>query len=131
MQYPSEITAINELLNSQAQAWSDGDLHGFMQYYWSDPALYYASSGTLVRGWEPLLDSYRRRYGEGAELGQTTFSDVEIDVLAGDLAKVHGRFEVRRGGMRTAAGSYTLVLRKFAGTGWLIVADQVSPEVVA
>lgn len=131
MQYASETAAIIDLLNTQARAWSDSDLHGFMQHYWNDPALYYASCGNRVRGWKPLLDSYRRRYGEGGNLGQTIFSDLEIDVLAADVAKVHGCFEVRVKGASTAAGSYTLVLRKFADMGWLIIADQVSPEVVA
>jgi ketosteroid isomerase-like protein len=131
MHSATETAAIQAVLDAQAVAWSQGDLDAFMQYYWNDPALYYASSGTLVRGWQPLLDSYRARYGEGAALGSAAFSDVQIDLLGAEAAKAHGRFEVTVAGKRAAAGSYTLVLRRFAGEGWKIVADQVSPEVTA
>lgn len=131
MNSTSETVAIERLLDEQSAAWSRGDLDGFMQAYWRDPRLYYASAGVCVRGWDALLDSYRQRYGQGAELGQAVFSQVEVELLDGDAAKVHGRFEVEADGTRTAAGSYTLVLRRFAGAGWRIVADQVSPEVAA
>lgn len=131
MQHATDIAAIADMLDAQSRAWSSGDLHAYMQSYWNDAALYYASSGTCVRGWQPLLDSYRQRYGEGAALGTVMFSEVEIRVLAAAVAMVHGRFQVSVGGAVTACGSYMLVLRKFPEQGWRIIADQVSPETLA
>lgn len=131
MQHAPDVTAIADMLDAQSRAWNSGDLHGFMQPYWNDPTLYYASSGTCVRGWQPLLESYRQRYGEGAAMGTTTFSDVEVHLLASEAASVYGRFQVRVDGALAASGSYTLVLQKFPGQGWRIVADQVSPELRA
>jgi len=126
----TDTSAIEAILNAQTDAWNRGDLDGYLDYFWRDPRLYYASRNTVVRGWEALRESYARRYGEGAQLGHVQFSDVEIEILAEDAAKVTGRFEVTQAAY-PASGTYLIVLRKFAEAGWKVVSDQVTPESAA
>jgi len=123
----NETAAIEAVMNAQADAWSRGDLDGYLDYFWRDPRLYYASVNTVVRGWDALRESYARRYGEGAQLGHLQFSNVEIELLGEDAAKVSGRFEVTNAAY-PATGTYLIVLRKFTDVGWKVVSDQVTPE---
>jgi len=126
----TDIIAIEAILDAQATAWSRGDLDGYLDYFWHDPRLYYASRNTVVRGWDALRESYAKRYGEGAQLGNLQFSNMEIEILSENAAKVTGRFEVTKAAY-PASGTYLIVLRKFSGAGWRVVSDQVSPESAA
>jgi len=123
----NSISAIEAILNAQASAWSRGDLDGYLDHFWRDPRLYYGSVNTVVRGWDALRASYASRYGEGAQLGHLQFSNVEIELMSEDIAKVTGRFDVTDAAF-PASGTYLIVLRKFAGKGWKVVSDQVTPE---
>jgi len=123
----NEVSAIEAVINAQAEAWSRGDLDGYLDYFWRDPRLYYGSVNTVVRGWEALRESYASRYGEGAQLGQLRFSEVNIEILSADTAMVTGRFHVTEAKL-PASGSWLIVLRKFPGPGWRVVADQLAPD---
>jgi len=123
----NEISAIETVLAAQAAAWSRGDLDGYLEYFWRDPRLYYGSVNTVVRGWDALRASYASRYGEGAQLGQLKFSDINIEILSEDAAMVTGRFHVTEAKL-PASGSWLIVLRKFPGFGWRVVADQLAPN---
>jgi len=122
----NEIAAIKAMLDAQAQAWSRGDLDGYLHYFWHDERLYYASTNVLVRGYDAVRASYAARYGEGAQLGQLRFSDINIELLSADTAMVMGRFHVTEAKL-PASGTYLIVLRKLP-EGWRVVADQLAPN---
>jgi ketosteroid isomerase-like protein len=60
-------------------------------------------------------------------MGRLSFSNVEVRVLAPDLALVTGEFHLERttAGGGNAAGRYTLILRKTTA-GWKIIHDHTS-----
>jgi beta-aspartyl-peptidase (threonine type) len=117
--------AIQELLDAQAVAWNKGDLKGFMVGYWQSPDLTFFSAGTKTQGWQATLERYQKRYqAEGREMGQLTFSDLDIDVLGPDSACVRGRWKLVTA-KETAGGLYTLILKK-RPEGWRIVHDHTS-----
>ena len=122
---PDEARAIRQLLTDQAAAWNRGDLDGFMAGYWRDPNLTFFSEGTVTRGWDATLERYRKKYqAEGREMGQLTFSDLDVQVLGPDAAVVRGRWQLELKAGKPG-GLYTLVLRKKPG-GWRIVHDHTS-----
>jgi beta-aspartyl-peptidase (threonine type) len=117
--------AIAQVLEAQQTAWNKGDLQGFMQGYWQSDRLTFFSEATRTSGWQGTLDRYRKRYqGEGREMGQLSFREIETEVLGPDSALVRGRWQLRLKD-KTAGGLFTLIFRKLP-EGWRIVHDHTS-----
>ena len=117
--------AIRRLLDEQAAAWNKGDLEGFMTGYWQSADLSFSSGKDNRRGWQAVLDRYRKNYqADGNEMGQLTFSDLEIDPLGPDSAFVRGRWQVVTS-EKTLGGLFTLIVKRLP-EGWRIVHDHTS-----
>lgn len=117
--------AVRQVLAEQAAAWNRGDLDAFMRGYWLSHELSFFSGKDAQRGWQETLERYRTRYqGEGREMGQLTFSDLEVEPLGPDAAWVRGRWQVVTS-KQTLQGLFTLVFRR-QPEGWRIVHDHTS-----
>jgi ketosteroid isomerase-like protein len=127
----SPEAAIQKVLDQQVAAWNRGDLPGYMAGYVRSPALTFYAGGTVTTGWQPTLDRYRRRYqGEGREMGQLDFQQVQIEVLCPDAALVRGRWHLtfaKADKDGKAQGLFTVFLRRFP-EGWRILHDHSSSE---
>src|ERR1700721_4623167 len=73
-----DAAAILTLLNDQTAAWNRGDIEGFMNGYWNSNQTEFVSSEGLSRGWQALLERYRRSYPPRKARGHLTFSALEI-----------------------------------------------------
>lgn len=123
--------AIRALLDAQVAAWNAGDIRGFMTGYEQSDSLTFVSDGQLRRGWQAALYAYMRTYPDAAAMGTLTFEDIDIDVLAPDVALVQGLFRLRiaAGNGREASeplGLFSLVLRRDPTRGWVIIHDHTS-----
>jgi beta-aspartyl-peptidase (threonine type) len=117
--------AIRQVLDDQAAAWNRGDLDGFMKGYWKSDRLTFISGDKKTSGWQATLERYQKKYqGEGKEMGQLTFSDLDIDLLGPEAALVRGRFTLVLKGSKPT-GLFTLILKKLP-EGWRIVHDHTS-----
>jgi len=120
-----EIEAIRAVIDAQMAAWNRGDLEAFMGGYWKSPQLSFSSGKDKTRGWQATFDRYKKRYqGEGREMGQLAFSELEIEMLGPDSAFVRGRWQLKLA-KESPGGLFTLVFRKLPD-GWRIVHDHTS-----
>jgi uncharacterized protein (TIGR02246 family) len=115
---------IRALLEAQAAAWNRGDIRGFMQGYWKSPQTTFVGSRGVERGWQAVLDRYRRAYPDRRAMGTLTFSEIEITLLAPDAALILGHWQLARAGDHPG-GVFTLVARRFP-EGWRIIHDHTS-----
>ncbi|WP_019960047.1 YybH family protein [Woodsholea maritima] len=120
----SETRAIASVIEAQRSAWNDGDVEGYMQGYWQDEALRFASGGTITYGWQQTLDRYKARYNTREAMGHLDFTDVEITLMDDDDGLVFGRWALTREGDHPS-GLFTLHVHKF-DEGWRVVADHTS-----
>jgi uncharacterized protein (TIGR02246 family) len=111
--------ALGALLETQAAAWSRGDLDAFAAVYAED-ALFLSPSGT-TRGRSELVERYRRRYPDAAAMGRLTLEVIEVRAGA-DTAGVAARWTLSYADRPDATGLTLLVFRKSAD-GWQIVQD--------
>jgi beta-aspartyl-peptidase (threonine type) len=119
-------TDIRALLDIQVKAWNRRDLVAYMNGYWKSPKLEFFSGAEATHGWEPTLQHYRERYqAKGKEMGTLTFSNLEVKILAPDIAFVTGEWALRVRSGETPHGLFTLLLRKLP-EGWRIVHDHSS-----
>lgn len=119
-------SGLQKLLDDQTAAWNRGDLEGFMQGYWKSDELTFFSGDTIIRGWQPTLDRYRKRYQSGGQaMGTLSFSDENIDLLSPDAAVVTARWHLAMPDGKKLEGLTTVVCKRFPD-GWKIVHDHSS-----
>jgi beta-aspartyl-peptidase (threonine type) len=114
---------ILDVLGRQKVAWNNKDIEGFMAYYWKSGDFVFQSGNNRVRGWQALLDRYKKSYS-GENWGSLDFTDLEVKVLAADSVYVMGRWKVAAG-EDLKEGLFTIILRRFP-EGWLIIHDHTS-----
>ena len=117
-------SAIRAMLDEQIAAWNRGDLETFMETHWKSPKTAYVGANGIFRGWQGVLDRYRRTYPDRQAMGKTTFSDLEITMLSPDAALILGHWHLERASGRLG-GVFSLVVRKFP-EGWRIILDHTS-----
>ena len=116
--------AIRAVLDAQAAAWNRGDIEGYMDGYDRSPKTEFVGGDSITRGWQEVLDRYKKRYDTREKMGTLTFSDLEINVLSKDAAVVLGRWRLKRASDEPH-GTFTLLFRK-TKNGWKIVHDHTS-----
>ncbi len=116
---------IRTILEKQVEAWNRKDLDAFMSAYWKSEDLTFYSGGIKTNSWQSTIDRYRNRYqGDGKEMGQLDFSELQIEILSNNSAFVRGHWQLKMKGSEPG-GLFTLVFRKLPG-GWKIVHDHTS-----
>jgi len=115
------ITDIRSVLESQQAAWNRGSVEDFMDGYERAETTTFISGDELTRGWQTVLDRYRKRYNSPEQMGMLTFADLDIQVLSDSYAVADGRWKLTRGN-DSPHGRFTLLFRK-TQNGWRIFHD--------
>jgi len=115
---------IRAVLESQQDAWNRGDLDAFMQGYWKSDRTEFVGAGAIQRGWQAVLDRYRKAYPDRAAMGKLTFSNLQVTMLGPKAALVLGEWRLDRASDQPQ-GVFTLIFRKFP-EGWRIIHDHTS-----
>ena len=118
------IAQIQEVLHTQQEAWNSGDVEGFMNGYWHSEETVFVSGDDVTRGWQQVLDRYKRTYSDRTKMGELTFSDLQVTPLSDDSAVALGRWELARK-KDNPHGRFTLILRRLP-EGWKIIHDHTS-----
>jgi len=117
-------TAIRAVIEAQRDAWNRGDIEGYMDGYDRSPDTVFVSGNNVTRGWQTVLDRYKKGYDTREKMGVLTFSDLELTLLSKDAALVLGRWSLKRT-QDEPHGTFTLLFRK-TKRGWRIVHDHTS-----
>ena len=115
---------IRAVLDAQTAAWNRGDIESFMAGYWKSDGTEFVGANGITRGWQAVMDHYRRNYPDGKAMGRLSFSNLEIHMVCEDAAFGIGQYQLERANDRPA-GIFTLNFRRFAD-GWRIVADHTT-----
>lgn len=118
------IAAVRAVLTAQSEAWNRGDIEGYMDGYARSADTVFVSGDDVTRGWQPVLDRYKKRYDSRDKMGVLTFSDLEITPLGNDAAIALGRWHLQRA-KDEPHGRFSLILRR-TKRGWKIIHDHSS-----
>jgi ketosteroid isomerase-like protein len=116
--------AIRTLLVDQTAAWNRGDIDGFMAGYWKSDETEFVSAEGISRGWQALLERYKRSYPDRKAMGTLSFSNLEVRVECPGAAYAIGEYHLQRE-KDNPSGIFTLNLRKFPD-GWRVVVDHTT-----
>jgi len=117
-------SAVRAVMEAQSQAWNRGDIEGYMAGYERSQNTVFVSGDDVTRGWQPVLDRYKKKYDSREKMGTLTFSDLEVTPIGNDAAVVLGRWHLKRANDEPH-GRFTLLFRK-TKQGWKIVHDHSS-----
>jgi uncharacterized protein (TIGR02246 family) len=118
------VDAIKAVINAQRDAWNRGDIDGYMDGYDKSDDTVFVSGDNVTRGWNTVLERYKKSYDSREKMGQLEFSDLEITVLSKDSAVVLGRWLLKRS-KDEPHGRFTLIFKK-THSGWRIIHDHTS-----
>ena len=116
-------TAILATIEAHQTAWNQGDLEGLLSGYRQDEQLRYAFGGDIYRGYPAIKTRFLESYPDPDQMGELTFSNLEVTPFTAQHALGFGRWTIDNGGTQT--GLFTLELHKF-GDAWKIVSDHTS-----
>ncbi|HYP52974.1 MAG TPA: nuclear transport factor 2 family protein [Pyrinomonadaceae bacterium] len=120
----AEAREVRAVLDAQVAAWNRGDIEGFMQGYEQSADITFISGDDVTRGWQTVLERYKRSYDTREKLGTLAFSDIEVKPLSPFYALAHGRWQLARAA-DTPRGRFTLLFRRTV-KGWRVVHDHTS-----
>lgn len=119
-----DIAAVRAVIGAQRDAWNRGDVAGYMDGYARSPNTVFVSGDDVTRGWQTVLDRYKKNYNSREKMGTLFFSDLEITPIGTRTAIVLGSRRLRRANDEPH-GRFTLIFRK-TKSGWRIVHDHTS-----
>lgn len=112
-------------MNASARAWTRGDLDGFMDSYEPGDDVTFVTPTGVVHGRDAIRARYAPRFARGARPDSLSFENVEVDLMAPDVANVIAYYRLSRGDSTTAHGPTTVVMRRRDGQ-WRIIHDHSS-----
>lgn len=114
-------TAILAVMNAQEEAWSNGDIEGFMEgYIKSDNLKFYGQNG-VTSGWDNTLANYKRNYPSKEHTGKLSFTISTISKIEKNSYYVMGQYYLKRS-VGNANGYFMIIFKKIKGQ-WKIIAD--------
>jgi len=116
--------AIRAVLESQAKAWNNGDIDGYMNGYDRSDKTVFISGDSVSHGWQTVHDRYKKNYDTREKMGVLNFSDLEITFTSSESAVVLGRWHLKRANDEPH-GTFTLIFRH-TKAGWRIIHDHTS-----
>jgi ketosteroid isomerase-like protein len=119
------IRTIRAVLDAQVAAWNRGDIDGFMDGYWRSPNTVFISGDSVTKGWQTVLERYKKGYDTREKMGTLTFSDLEFNVLTKTNVVVIGRWELKRE-KDNPKGRFTLIFHRVRKDVWRIIHDHTS-----
>jgi ketosteroid isomerase-like protein len=115
------IAAVRTVMEAQQAAWNRGDIEGFMDGYERAETTIFVSGDELTRGWQTVLDRYKKRYTSREQMGTLTFSALEIKPVSPVLAVADGQWRLARTN-DSPHGRFTLLFRR-NNEAWRIIHD--------
>lgn len=119
------VQEVKAILEIQTKHWNQGDIPGFMEYYWHSDKLQFIGSRGVTFGWQQTLDNYIKSYPDKATMGQLKFDLIDTQKLSRKVVMVSGRFTLFRKEKDDMSGHFLLVWKKIKGN-WVIIADHTS-----
>jgi len=118
----SQAEGVRAVMESQQTAWNRGDIDGFMDGYERADSTTFISGDEFTRGWQTVLDRYKRRYSSPEQMGKLAFSELQIQPVGASHVLVDGRWQLTLADGNTPHGRFTLLFHQ-TDRGWRITHD--------
>lgn len=124
-EYPNQkadSAAIAACFSQQLKNWNEGDIEGFMKYYWKSNDLQFITSKGVSRGWERVLENYQKAFPNKETMGRLEFKTDQYRRIGSHLYHTTGQWVVHQQD-RVRSGYFSLIWKYFPEEGWRITID--------
>ena len=118
-----QIELVLSHLQSQQKAWNDGNIDGFMTYYWNNDSLKFIGSKGITYGWQKTIENYKKSYPNKEAMGKLQFTIFEHTQVGENYIYIIGKWNLQK--EKPANGHFTLLWKKIKNK-WVIIADHTS-----
>ena len=118
-----DLKTVSNIMSAQVLAWNNGDINGFMSFYWKSDSLKFIGSKGVTYGWQKTLDNYIKNYPDKKAMGILKFTIIESSQLTKTSIYIIGKRDLEK--EKPAGGHFTLLWKKIDNK-WVIVADHTS-----
>jgi len=122
--YETAKSDIAAVMKMQEKAWSEGNVHQFMEGYWKSEDLSFVGRSGINKGWQTTLDNYIKGYPTKDAMGKLTFDIIELNKISNHAYHMIGRYTLVRKEDKPT-GLFTLIWKYIDGQ-WVIVSDHTS-----
>ena len=112
---------VRAVMEAQQAAWNRGDIETFMEGYDRADTTTFVSGDQLVRGWQTVMDRYKKQYASREQMGMLEFSELTVQSIGAGLALADGRWELTRAKDKPH-GRFTLLFQRIENK-WRIIHD--------
>jgi ketosteroid isomerase-like protein len=113
------------MMARSATEWNRGDLDAFMSDYMPGEGTTYIGRNGVLRGPEAIRAVYAPRFAPGGVRDSLSFENLEVDLVAPNVANAIAYYVLSRGDSTVARGPTSLLMRRVEGR-WRIVHDHSS-----
>ena len=117
--------SISNLMEKQANDWTNGNIEAFMEGYWKSDSLMFIGNNGITYSWQSTFNNYKKRYPDRATMGALKFDILKMDFHSKNTCWLLGKWHLTRPEKGDVGGYFTLVFKKINGK-WLIVSDHTS-----
>jgi hypothetical protein len=118
-----DVSSVINSMKIQENAWNNGNIKEFMNYYWKSDSLKFIGSKGIKYGWQQTLDNYLKSYPNKEAMGFLKFTIEESTQLSATSIYIIGKWELQKD--KPVGGYFTLLWKKINGS-WVIVSDHTS-----
>ena len=118
---PGMPEEVYHTMQSQQDAWNEGNIDKFMQGYWKSDSLLFISVSGVNHGYNTTLQNYKKSYPNKEAMGNLTFKNRSWTPISDDSALLIGSWRISE----NQHGMYSLIWKRINGE-WVIVADHSS-----
>jgi len=108
----------------QQKAWNNGDIDGFMSFYWYSDSLTFVSKKGVTKGFKKISENYKNSYPNKEKMGILSFGNFNFKEIDKSNVIVVGSWELSYNG-GNIGGFFTLWWKKIKGK-WKIILDHTS-----
>ena len=108
-------------MQSQQDAWNEGNIDKFMQGYWKSDSLLFIGGSGVNHGYNTTLQNYKKSYPNKEAMGNLTYKNRSWTPISDDSALLIGSWRISE----NQHGMYSLIWKRINGE-WVIVADHSS-----
>ena len=117
---------IYNLMKQQEDAWNNGNIENFMNFYWKNDSLVFIGESGINYGWDKTYRNYKNSYKTKEQMGTLEFKNLICNTINDSTHIVTGKWSLKRNdSIRNINGFYSLIWVK-KQTGWKITYDHTS-----
>lgn len=117
------IDSVYSVLDRQVEKWNEGSHAGFMNGYWESDSLRFITRNGVSFGHASMLKQYKKAFPKRDDMCCLSFQNRQMIPFTDSLVMVTGNWQIERPDSTSASGPFSLILKKFADSGWRIIVD--------